>query len=127
MHVDIHYYSSWCACSSVLLPPGSSGIYNSAMLLAFRMPFFPTNLTYNSLEATIVSHQSRYVLQSLHYLYYGTLSGIMLGFPSPLSQRPLQLLLGHCYFPRNSFSNISNFNFFTCANENYQLILVFSK
>ena len=36
------------ACSSVLLPQWSSCIYNSAMLLDCRMPFFPISLHYNS-------------------------------------------------------------------------------
>jgi len=56
------------ACSSVLLPQWSSCIYNSAMLLAFRMPFFPISPPYNSVEATIVPHQSRHDLQSLHIM-----------------------------------------------------------
>jgi len=39
------YSSRVYACSSVLIP---QCIYNSAMLLDFRMPFFPISLPYNS-------------------------------------------------------------------------------
>ena len=105
---------------------GPSCIYNSAMLLVFRMSFFSISLPYLRLQLCHINQGMSCKVCIQWSFYYRTFSGVMSGFPSPLSHRPLQLPIGHCYLPKNSFSNISNFSFFTCANENYQLILAFN-